>query len=410
MIQLDVGSQGQVYVRSQVADYMHRGVLLALYNVLDFFVNTYEENIKKRLAKTNAIHESDDITQWNNNHVPYLPEYHKSRHKSRTIRQHNHRNLPNFVGHYFPRRDEPKTYDFYCASLLALLKPWRNLHTDLKDEDESWSEAYEKFLESAPKHIHRIVSGIQYFHECDTAAKEDNRREDPNTVPFFAESIEDDDHVGGEQRHVDGSEVETFDQIPEPTEQELVELLANQVPYRERRHAELAIAAAEQAGFFSSGSENQSWIIDRDKRARNAQGEDFERLLKWNAQMLRDIQRQNDPTAFNPETPSAGCSNDATTVNLLVPSVGLQSQVFSTEMAGVTVLEPEIQMPSIDPQMLNEKQYCAYQIIVNHLSETLAGRSPPPLRMILYGEGGTGKSKVIQTVTDAFMKAGKIFD
>ena len=85
---------------------------------------------------------------------------------------------------------------------------------------------------------------------------------------------------------MDRSEVETFDQIPEPTEQELVELLANQVPYRERRHAELAIAAAEQAGFFSSGSENQSWIIDRDKRARNAQGEDFERLLKWNTQML----------------------------------------------------------------------------------------------------------------------------
>ena len=55
-------------------------------------------------------------------------------------------------------------------------------------------------------------------------------------------------------------------------------------------------------------------------------------------------------------------------------------------MAGVTVLEPEIQMLSIDPQMLNEKQYCAYQIIVNHLSETLAGQSPPPLRMILYGE------------------------
>jgi Cdc6-like AAA superfamily ATPase len=79
-------------------------------------------------------------------------------------------------------------------------------------------------------------------------------------------------------------------------------------------------------------------------------------------------------------------------------------------MAGVTVLEPEIQMPSIDPQMLNERQYRGYQIVVNHFSETLAGQSPPPLRMILYGEGGTGKSKVIQTVMDAFIKAGKIFD
>ncbi|KZP27492.1 hypothetical protein FIBSPDRAFT_683605, partial [Athelia psychrophila] len=31
---------------------------------------------------------------------------------------------------------------------------------------------------------------------------------------------------------------------------------------------------------------------------------------------------------------------------------------------------------------------------------------PPPLRMILYGEGGTGKSKVIQTVTEAFARRG----
>ncbi|KAJ7309972.1 hypothetical protein DFH08DRAFT_719050, partial [Mycena albidolilacea] len=31
---------------------------------------------------------------------------------------------------------------------------------------------------------------------------------------------------------------------------------------------------------------------------------------------------------------------------------------------------------------------------------------PPPLRMLLHGEGGTGKSKVIQTVTQAFVERG----
>ncbi|RDX39933.1 hypothetical protein OH76DRAFT_1302941, partial [Lentinus brumalis] len=29
-----------------------------------------------------------------------------------------------------------------------------------------------------------------------------------------------------------------------------------------------------------------------------------------------------------------------------------------------------------------------------------------PLRMVLYGEGGTGKSRVIQTVTQAFAARG----
>ncbi|KAJ3817195.1 hypothetical protein F5880DRAFT_1461236, partial [Lentinula raphanica] len=29
---------------------------------------------------------------------------------------------------------------------------------------------------------------------------------------------------------------------------------------------------------------------------------------------------------------------------------------------------------------------------------------PPPLRMVIHGEGGTGKSKVIATITDLFRK------
>ncbi|KAJ3991580.1 hypothetical protein F5050DRAFT_1545790, partial [Lentinula boryana] len=30
---------------------------------------------------------------------------------------------------------------------------------------------------------------------------------------------------------------------------------------------------------------------------------------------------------------------------------------------------------------------------------------PPPLRMIVHGEGGTGKSRVIQTITQMFEKS-----
>ncbi|KAI0681790.1 hypothetical protein C8T65DRAFT_545028, partial [Cerioporus squamosus] len=51
---------------------------------------------------------------------------------------------------------------------------------------------------------------------------------------------------------------------------------------------------------------------------------------------------------------------------------------------------------------LRPDQYRAYDIVVWHLEQTLAGVPVPPLRMILYGEGGTGKSRVIQTVTEAF--------
>jgi Cdc6-like AAA superfamily ATPase len=64
-------------------------------------------------------------------------------------------------------------------------------------------------------------------------------------------------------------------------------------------------------------------------------------------------------------------------------------------------------MTSMSPSLLNEGQRRAYDIITRHLFDTLSGKRPEPLRMILYGEGGTGKSKVIQTVTEAFKQAGE---
>ena len=51
-------------------------------------------------------------------------------------------------------------------------------------------------------------------------------------------------------------------------------------------------------------------------------------------------------------------------------------------------------------------QYRTYDIITNHFEETLGGSKPPPLRLVIHGEGSTGKSKVIQTVTQFFLCKG----
>ncbi|KAH9943784.1 hypothetical protein B0H21DRAFT_683484, partial [Amylocystis lapponica] len=44
----------------------------------------------------------------------------------------------------------------------------------------------------------------------------------------------------------------------------------------------------------------------------------------------------------------------------------------------------------------------AFSIVTWHLDQHLRGSNPPPLRMIIHGEGGTGKSKVVQTITEYF--------
>ena len=44
----------------------------------------------------------------------------------------------------------------------------------------------------------------------------------------------------------------------------------------------------------------------------------------------------------------------------------------------------------------------AFEIVHWHLGETLEDREVPQLLMIVHGEGGTGKSKVIRTISEAF--------
>ncbi len=50
------------------------------------------------------------------------------------LRQQGHETLVQFVSTWFPRRDRPDRYEYYCASMLALLKPWRSMK-DLKAGD-----------------------------------------------------------------------------------------------------------------------------------------------------------------------------------------------------------------------------------------------------------------------------------
>lgn len=63
---------------------------------------------------------------------PYLHPHPEANTKTRILQSRNHNNLPDFIGKYFPHRDDPTSYTIYCAAMLVLLKPWRNIANDLK--------------------------------------------------------------------------------------------------------------------------------------------------------------------------------------------------------------------------------------------------------------------------------------
>lgn len=56
---------------------------------------------------------------------------------------------------------------------------------------------------------------------------------------------------------------------------------------------------------------------------------------------------------------------------------------------------------------LNNDQRRGYDIVDWHLHETIAGKKPPQLLMLIPGEGGVGKSKLIQTISQNFDRCGR---
>lgn len=383
-------------------DYQLRGEALGVKNVIDFFVDSYEEPVNKykksqRNEDDNAdsdAHRRPRGSRRLHERVKYLAEHPSYNTMHRVVRPAGHNTLPNFIGRYFPRRDDPDIQPFYCASMLALLKPWRHLETDLKKPTETWTEAFEVFMSTAPKRVKDILSGIQYFHECSSAAQK--ARENPDySLPTYQQRVHGDDeydHVLPEDAHPVEAEL---------SEEGLVALQAQQMSWNEEVHGLHAVEQAKHAKIFSN--EEVQWAVSENSPVGNATADDLVKLLEWQAQMNMDVNTQNvRPNIPGTNSPEDTEAADGAGVSRLHEDL--------TGSAGITHIAPdeisEEALTGVHPSELKPDQYRAYDIVAWHLEQTLAGKEPPPLRLIIHGEGGTGKSKVIQTITEFFAQRG----
>ncbi len=399
-VTLDVSSDGTIYAKSQLTDYVLRGEALAEYSIFRFMMDTYDSPVRRNEESTGADDAGDGARR------PGRPRNTCSRYrephpcfktKQRIVRTAGHRNLVNVVGRWFPRNDDPAVRDTYCAAMLTLLKPWRDVSKDLKGEQESWEDAFAAYMATATEEDKYVVSGAQYFHECALAAEAHRGDEDAvDQVTTRGERpydmLDDEDDDAGE----DGASGPVV-----CTEEGLAALKAMQVSLAEKLHALHAIAAAKRVQFFAD-RRVETWQVCGARNVSAATGDELLRLSKWRMQLANDVanrQLTSDGSAGEVRGGSApavvaGTPND-------IPNV-------APSVAHVDNGNPpsEDALPAVDVECLRPDQFRAYDIILWHLEQTLAGADVPPLRMVLYGEGGTGKSRVIQTVTEAFAARG----
>ena len=339
-VTLDIDSSGVVFAKSQLSDYSYRGEELANFNFLDFLMDTYEVEIanSEREKPANVSTRDGDEHRGpgrpRNARFRYLSLHPKAKSVQRILRSHGHRNLPNFIGRWFPRSDDKETRDFYCASMLALLKPWRDLGKDLKWPDQTWEGAFDDFLNNASWKEERVISGLQYFHECTSAAATANDSPGSTAARQLLQGEED-----GFPEDEDSSPL-----IKGLSEEGLAALKADAVPYREQLHGLLAIEVARRAKIFD---DMPSWSSTTTQPPRNPTDDDLQRISSWANQLQADVERQNTkappPPTQPTQTPSIEPLSDHTTptANISPLSHVLTSSEEALDGLDVSHLRPD---------------------------------------------------------------------
>jgi len=220
-------------------------------NVVSFFTDSYE----RRLRHVDDVDDEQTMTSIRrkgrprNEHVKYNANHPKWKSVERII------------------RCQPHTNDFYCASMLMLLKPWRNLRDDLKASSESWATAFETFRETVSTETHGILSGIGYLHDCESAIANDDEKIGMAIHEGRMEDVDDEHDIGDADERIHDGSPETM------TEESLYAIIRAQTSLGEEIHGRLAIEFGKRAKIFMNEIEDKWNVWGKTRAVGNATGD-----------------------------------------------------------------------------------------------------------------------------------------
>jgi hypothetical protein len=234
---------GVLTIKDDLKDYVDRGSAMADWNMLDFFLNTYEGKMVVPSATGRGRPQSE--------RVPYL-EGTGHGDQCRIIRSQDHETMPNFVGDWFPRNDVPELQDIYHASMLALFTPWTDI-SNLKLPSQTFKQAFDNFFNTASDTTKNMVANIQYQYECSDSALKKRKDESNATSVISVEPDEDEEELWESIGVNNRSELQadTGTQSLIFTQRDIEQQIASEFSQDDSLYAEVALNIAMDSGIFT---------------------------------------------------------------------------------------------------------------------------------------------------------------
>ena len=372
---------GHVHVKEQITEYAKRGDLLANWSYLDFFLGTYDGKfLKEKTTKRGRP---------GNARVPYQGSYNRPG-RCRVIRSPGHETLPYFPGQWFPARDDPERKGLFEACMLAILMPWRQL-SDLKHPSETFQQAFAKFWDNAPESVRKTVRNIEFYHECSKSAQ--NRRESyqanvqkSSDGTAFNQAQTDEPESGHESVEGECLDISV-------SEEEVLNALQKPFSGRELLFADTAVAIGIDSGVFK-----RSGVCKTNQRTpAPASAKEVALMRIWEHELNNMSTKSPDEVAQSPV--------DDSQISRLDIHQGAKPMVRDPDVNHVSAVCGNSDW-SDGEISLNERQHMAHNIITNHLRQHLNNEKPPQILMMVHGEGGTGKSRLLKAISDTFASNG----
>ena len=407
-VHLSFSRNGQVFeCSSQVENYRFHAAELNHVSVWDF-VSTVD-NVTKSANKSNDgsdeepsdnegddNEDSDDDIPSNERAAcvgPYKLQI-KHRDYSRKVQRIRKCQWKHFVpvpiGPALPRCDRPELFPRYARLMLLLFKPWRT-ESDLHGDTEDWPEAFSRFLGSCTPEMRQILDNIQLLHECKDSSQS-MRRKRNRMKDRERQATRNKDSEEADMNEI----INHLDSIENYYSQKVAESQAN---------VDDCLQELQAAGMFVHMENNQATeatdviMLPDDNSLEDQWKNAYENCRnewKWK---LGNTHAEADTSMVHPhgsaQLMTVMSATDASCIPVEHRVMQLATPSSSRPAASVDDIIPELS--------LNTEQARAFRIIAIHSID----QGLKPLRMYIGGPGGTGKSRVIQALTDFFKQRGE---
>ena len=288
--------------------------------------------------------------------------------------------VPNFIGGTLPRSDQGD-HEYYCSTMLTLFKPWRTGH-DLKGEEETWEQAFNKHVFSPAQKI--LMGNFNLRYECldardDYSAQMKDNNKDENR---FWENSED--------NHLDQEYTGWKDNNEDFNDEMYLSgsCRQNDAKEEEMRHVEQVVAGAgwldkSPDGINKVDPEGITPTVDNT-------GGQWSTLIQSIRKMIIADRSKNLPAGLNKPFDELH-GTDKVFVDKMTSY--LSRKFVPDQPKAINVLESVVKKFK-----LNTEQERAFRIVANHATIN----NPTQLKMYLGGMGGTGKSQVLKALVEFF--------